>query len=133
MDFSSEFNGQTDIDSSLAAATVIKTMCDTGRVSKVIILVAGQPLIGSDKVALGALGSDDIVYDGSQATKNNNMVISLYFADKSGQFLQLEQRTVKQNDKEPLAKNCGYGADEWVSNRWAEADPGGNEAAFDRG
>lgn len=79
-------------------------MCDTGKVSKVIILVAGQSLIGSDKVALGALGSDDIVYDGSQATKNNNMVISLYFADKSGQFLQLEQRTVKQNDKEPLAK-----------------------------
>jgi len=104
VDFSSEFNGQTDIDSSLAAATVIKTMCDTGKVSKVIILVAGQSLIGSDKVALGALGSDDIVYDGSQATKNNNMVISLYFADKSGQFLQLEQRTVKQNDKEPLAK-----------------------------
>lgn len=105
VDFSAEFYGQTDIDSSLAAATVVKTMCDTGKVSKVIILVEGQALIGSNEVELGALGSDDIVYVGSSSSEtNNNVVISLYFADKTGQYLQLEQRTVKQNDKEPLAK-----------------------------
>lgn len=93
----------------------------------------GQSLIGSDKVALGALGSDDIVYDGSQATKNNNMVISLYFADKSGQFLQLEQRTVKQNDKEPLAKIAVTELMNGSQTDGSEADSGGNKAAFDRG
>lgn len=103
VDFSSEFYGQTDADSSLAAATVVKTLCDTDRASKVIILVEGQALLGSGNVALGALGSDDIVYDGSQSA-NNNIIISLYFADKSGHSLQLETRSVKQNDKEPLEK-----------------------------
>ena len=103
VDFSGDFYGATDIDSSLAAATVVKTLCETTKVTKVIVLVEGQALIGSDKVELGALGSDDIVYEGSQAAKNN-LIISLYFADKNGQLLQLETRTVKQNDKEPLAK-----------------------------
>lgn len=103
VNFSGSFYGETDIDNSLAAATVVKTLCETNQVTKVIILVEGQELIGSDKVALGALGSDDIVYDGSQL-QNNNVVISLYFADKSGQYLQLEKRTVKRNDKEPIEK-----------------------------
>ncbi len=105
VDFSAEFYGQTDIDSSLAAATVVKTLCDTRRVSKAIILVEGEALIGSNEVELGALGSDDIVYSGSQSSSNNNTtVLTLYFADKTGQSLQVENRTVTQNDKEPLAK-----------------------------
>ena len=103
VNFSGGFYGETDIDNSLAAATVVKTLCETNEVTKVIILVEGQELIGSDKVALGALGSDDIIYDGSQV-QNNNVVISLYFADKSGQYLKLEKRTVKRNDKEPIEK-----------------------------
>ncbi len=103
VDFSGTFYGATDLDNSLAAATVVKTLCETGMVSKVKILVEGMELIGSDKIPLGALGSDDIVYDGSQ-TKNSNINVSLYFADKTGQYLQVEQRSVSQNDKEPIEK-----------------------------
>lgn len=101
VDFSSGFYGETDIDNSLAAATVVKSLCETGEVSKVIILVEGVQLIGGDKAAAGALGSEDIVYEISQTT-GNNIVITLYFADKSGQYLQTEKRTIKQNDKEPI-------------------------------
>ena len=103
VDFSSGFYGPTDLDNSLAAATVVKTLCETNLVSKVKILVEGQELIGSDKVALGALGADDIV-DGSSSAKNSTINVSLYFADKNGHHLQIEQRSVSQSDKEPLEK-----------------------------
>lgn len=103
VDFSGAFFGETDLDNSLAAATVVKTLCETGKVLKVKILVEGQELIGSDKIPLGALGSDDIV-DGSSPAKNSSVNVSLYFADKTGQYLQVEQRSVSQSDKEPIEK-----------------------------
>lgn len=102
VNFSPEFYGESDIDNALAAATIVKTLCETGIVEKVKILIDGNELIGSDKVAYGALGSEDIV-DGSQ-TANNSVVISLYFADKDARGLQLEKRTVARNDKEPVEK-----------------------------
>ncbi len=102
VNFSSAFYGESDIDNSLAAATIVKTLCETSYVTKVKILVEGNELINSDKVAYGALGSEDII-DSSQA-KNNSLVISLYFADKDAAKLQLERRSVVQNDKEPVEK-----------------------------
>lgn len=103
VDFSGAFYGATDLDNSLAAATVVKTFCETGIVSKVKILVEGQELIDSNKIPFGALGSDDIV-DGVSQTKSSNLSIELYFADKSGTYLQAEQRSVPQSDKEPIEK-----------------------------
>lgn len=103
VDFSGAFYGATDLDNSLAAATVVKTLCETGIVSKVKILVEGLELIDSNKIPFGALGSDDIV-DGTSQAKNSNVNIELYFADKSGTYLQTEQRSVPQSDKEPIEK-----------------------------
>ena len=102
VNFSNAFYGATDIDNSLAAATIVMTLCDTKIVEKVKILVEGQELINSDKIAYGALGSDDIISDASQA--KNTRVISLYFPTKFGNALQAEKRTVTQNDKEPIEK-----------------------------
>lgn len=103
VNFSSEFYDASSADYMLAAFTVVNTLCDVDSIEKVIILVEGEELIGTDKKPLGALRKEDIVYDGSN-TERNSVVLSLYFPNSTGEYLQVEKRSVKQNDKEPLAK-----------------------------
>lgn len=102
-DFSQDFFGASDADNMLAASTVVNTLCELEGIDKVTILVEGQELIGTDKKPLGALSKEDIIYDGSQ-TQQDSVVLSLYFPNQTGEYLQLEKRTVTLKDKEPLAK-----------------------------
>lgn len=103
VDFSKDYYSASNADNMLAAFTVVNTLCDAAGVSKVVILVNGQELIGTNKKPLGALGKDDIVYEGSK-TQTDSVELSLYFPAADGEHLQPEKRTVTLKDKEPLAK-----------------------------
>lgn len=98
VDFSSEFNTGSTADDMLAAFTVVYTLCGVDGINQVSILVAGEPLVDTDKKPLGALAKNDIVNENDHIEKQNTIELTLYFPNLDSTKLIRETRSVVQND-----------------------------------
>ena len=103
IDFSKEFYGETTAADMLAAFTIVNTVCSRPDAGKVIITVEGKNLIDPNKIEFGALGKDDIEYEGAKSNENI-IYLRLYFASQKEEMLIGEYRSVSLKNKEPHAK-----------------------------
>ena len=95
VNFSKEFYAKTDLENNLAVCSVVLTLCDTGKVDKVAVLVDGKEIISKSKVPLGALGREDIVNASEPEKAAEPMTITLYFPSQDAQQLVSENRVLQ--------------------------------------
>lgn len=98
------FNSGSDIERLWSRYTLIGSLCSLPGVQKVKILVEGKELTSiSSNEPLGAMGKDDIVLDGTQNTKDQQ-VVTLYFSDHEAMYLVPESRKVSVKEGESIEK-----------------------------
>ncbi len=95
VDFSDAFYASTDLENNLAVCTVVLTLCETEKVDKVAVHVNGKEIIGQGKVALGALGKDDIVNASDPSKSATQKTITLYYPNQTADALLSEERTLQ--------------------------------------
>jgi germination protein M len=100
VNMSEKFESGTDVEKLWSRYTLVSTLCSVYGVEKTKILVEGKDIISfATGEALGALGKDDIIIDSPPAERNVK-TITLYFAEKSGTYLEPEKRSVADNKNE---------------------------------
>lgn len=99
VDFNEKFKFDNEADRILACAAIVSSVTTLTGVQRVKFTVEGEPLKASDGTEVKTLSKEDIVYD-SQLVVADYKYVKLYFADKDGDKLVPEGRTVTVNSKE---------------------------------
>ena len=102
VDFSSAFYNATDLENNLAVCTVVLTLCETEKVDKVAVHVNGKEIIGQGKIALGALGKEDIVNASDPAEIRTQKTLRLYFAGRNTEHVLIAEDRALQVDGDKI-------------------------------
>lgn len=95
LDFSSGYEALGDVQEILFRSAIVKSLTELHEVETVEFYVLGYPKLGSNGLELGKMGKDDVVYD--SMIKDNISKITLYFADKNGEYLIPEEVSINLN------------------------------------
>ncbi len=98
VDFSSTFYNATDLENNLAVCTVVLTLCETQKVDKVTVRVNGKEIIGQGKIALGALGKEDIVNASDPGEIRTLKTMRLYFPSRDSEHMLITEDRAVQVD-----------------------------------
>ena len=86
--FASDYSFSNSITEVLRRASIVKTLCQLRKVSAVEIYIGSQPWILSNGKPLGLMKAEDFVEStGADANFYQETVITVYFANQTGDFL----------------------------------------------
>lgn len=89
----------------LVRAGLVRTFLQIDGISKIRILVNGFPLKDSQNEEIGLLDDDSFVENsGKEINTYENITMSLYFADETGERLVSEQRNIYYSTNVPLER-----------------------------
>lgn len=101
VDFSKEFLREDQKQNMLSVYAVIRTLCQIDRITNVLVVVEGKPVTAADGSIIGYMSNSDINLETDTYTTDSKNII-LYFANKDGNKLVKEVRTVKITDTRPV-------------------------------
>lgn len=78
----------------LSRYSLVNTLCDIDGIHKVKIFIDGVELTNSLGVPVGPLGKEDILLNSTISQNSKNEILTLYFPDKSMEYLFAEKRDV---------------------------------------
>lgn len=105
IDISSHYNDLSAQDQVLLRAALVKTLTEFDFINQVEISIDGEPLVGTDGKPIGPMSQEDIVLEPSNVlTTSNLQTVKLYFSDKNGEKLVMEERTIEVNPNVPVEK-----------------------------
>lgn len=101
VNFSTDFLSDDDSRNVLNAYAVVKTLCSTGRVSSVRVLVDGKAIRDREGNKLEYISASDINLE-TEEYQSELREVTLYFADDTKKQLVREARTIKITDQQPI-------------------------------
>ncbi|WP_058486903.1 GerMN domain-containing protein [Defluviitalea phaphyphila] len=105
VDISLDYNNLSPQEQVLFRASLIKTLTEFDFIDSVEMMIDGEAMVGVDGKPIGAMTEKDIVLGPSdEVSKLNLQNIKLYFADKNGEKLILEEREIEVNPNIALEK-----------------------------
>ena len=103
VNFSKEFSDVKNPVYTLSPAALAKTLCSLDFISGVNILVEGSPALGIDGTPIGVIMQSDVM--GNELPLGlTETSVKLYFADETGEGLNLERRNVLVSASTTLEK-----------------------------
>lgn len=86
--FASDYRSSNSITEVLRRAAIVKTLCQLGKVTAVEFYLGSQPFMSANGKPLGLMKEEDFVEStGADAEFCQETEISIYFANKTGDFL----------------------------------------------
>ncbi len=101
VNFSKEFLKGDSTKDMLSVYAVVRTLCQLDKIGAVMVTVEGKPVTASDGSTIGFIKNTDINLETDVYTTDSKNVV-LYFADKEGNSLVKEVRTIKITDTRPI-------------------------------
>lgn len=101
VDLSEQFITGDNPKTLLTTYAIVKSLCQLSDVKSVLVTCCGEQITSSDGTVIGFLSDKDIDLVTDTMTKDSKRVI-LYFADKNGDCLIAENRTIKITDTKPI-------------------------------
>lgn len=101
VNFSTDFLSDDDSRNVLNAYAVVKTLCSTGQVSSVRVLVDGKAIRDREGNKLEYISASDINLE-TEEYQSELREVTLYFADDTKKQLVRETRTIKITDQQPI-------------------------------
>ena len=100
VNISKHFSQKKGVEGLLLRLSMINTLCSIDGIDGIVIQVEGEPLVSeSTGKEYGVLSMDDIALNAE-----DNTTVKLYFPDKNGEKLVLEERTVDAQNALSLEK-----------------------------
>lgn len=101
VDLSEEFITQDNSKTLLRTYAIVKSLCQLSDVNSVLVTCCGEQITSTDGTVIGFLSDKDIDLVTDTMTKDSKRIV-LYFADKNGDCLIAENRTIKITDTNPI-------------------------------
>lgn len=101
IDLSHQFFFDTSSKNLLTTYAIVKSLCQLSDVKSVLVTCRGSEITASDGTKIGFLSDKDIDLVTDTLTKDSKKIV-LYFADKNGEVLIGENRTIKISDTNPI-------------------------------
>lgn len=101
VDLSKEFKNSNNTKKLHTTYAIVKSLCQLPNVDTVLVTCDSGSITLSDGTVIGPLSDKDIDLVTDPITKDSKR-ISLYFADKNGDCLLAESRTIKITDTNPI-------------------------------
>lgn len=105
LDFSATYRKMKAVDEILCRAAVVKNFIQIEGISYVKITIEGEDLLDSKGNTVGMMGSNTFLeYSGKDITAYQYTELELYFANKEGDKLVKEKRSVYYTSNSPIEK-----------------------------
>lgn len=101
VDLSEEFITQDNSKTLLRTYAIVKSLCQLSDVNSVLVTCCGEQITSTDGTVIDFLSDKDIDLVTDTMTKDSKRIV-LYFADKNGDCLIAENRTIKITDTNPI-------------------------------
>ena len=101
--FSATYNERNGTEEILSRAAIVKTLCGIKGIDYVAFYVEDQPLMISGN-AVGMMNADSFLTDLDRQKEGKTKIMTLYFSDKSGEYLVATQTSVNYISAAPLAR-----------------------------
>lgn len=101
VDLSKEFITEDNSKTLLRTYAIVKSLCQLSDVNSVLVTCCGEQITSTDGTVIGFLSDKDIDLVTDTMTKDSKRIV-LYFADKNGDCLITENRTIKITDTNPI-------------------------------
>jgi len=101
VDLSEQFITGDNSKTLLTTYAIVKSLCQLSDVKSVLVTCCGENITSSDGTVIGFLSDKDIDLVTDTMTKDSKRIV-LYFADKNGDCLITENRTIKITDTNPV-------------------------------
>ncbi len=101
VDLSHQFLFDGNSKNLLTTYAIVKSLCQLSDVKSVLVTCRGNEISASDGAKIGYLSDKDIDLVTDTLTKDSKKIV-LYFADKNGEVLVGENRTIKITDTNPI-------------------------------
>ena len=101
IDLSHQFLYDGSSKNLLTTYAIVKSLCQLSDVNSVLVTCRGNEITASDGTKIGFLSDKDIDLVTDTLTKDSKKIV-LYFADKTGEVLVGENRTIKITDTNPI-------------------------------
>lgn len=103
LSFNSEYTKLTATQEVLCRAAIVKTLCQIEGVTYVTFLIEGQPLKDKQDMPVGFMTAEDFIDNTGGETKfEQNVVVTLYFADKTGTKLVETRVKIRYDGAVPI-------------------------------
>ena len=101
VNLSKEFLREDKSANMLSVYAIVKTLCQIDKVTNVMVMTEGNPVVAADGKPIGLIANSDINLENDTYTTDSKNII-LYFATKDGKNLAREVRTIKITDTRPI-------------------------------
>lgn len=101
LDLSKQFITNDNSKTLLTTYAIVKSLCQLSNVKSVLVTCCGEKITSSDGTVIGFLSDKDIDLVTDTMTNDSKRIV-LYFADKNGDCLIAESRTIKITDTNPI-------------------------------
>lgn len=105
VDVSSEYYQMSDTEEIICRSSLVWTLTSLDFVEGISITIEGNPLLNSDGTEYGTLNRKNVIIDGDiSAETTEYAILKLYFANKEGTDLSVEERVVEVNTNQAREK-----------------------------
>ena len=101
VDLSKQFITTDNSKTLLTTYAIVNSLCQLSDVKSVLVTCCNEQITSSDGTVIGFLSDKDIDLVTDTMTKDSKRIV-LYFADKNGDCLIVENRTIKITDTNPI-------------------------------